>query len=193
MELAEALSAACSAEAALEDGTILIEHMIVNEDDPDGSQLYWYDARQGAARQHSDWFGRYYTLRDLADELAEYDIVVDRLDWSPTSRTVEVSDCTCADCKAFCLSHHLLVSHWPWYERAWYWLCWRLSDIAHWCQGCWWLVRYRWRSGCLEARRRWVCRWPWVRKHVGLSVEQVSPLSEFDVPDGWDDPFDEEY
>ena len=144
MRLDKVLEASRCAEAAIDGGmTILIEQAEIL----DHTRSFWYDIHwPGRMRRHSDTCGIYGDLGDVADELLYWNIDVDALDWTATSKIVDLSDCSCKICKQFCLEHGVIPPGIPLYEALYYRARWFAVEVRFRCWLCWiWIKEYRWR------------------------------------------------
>ncbi len=192
MRLDEVFATACSAEAALEGGAILVE---CETDDADGTQSYCYDVRQGVRRLHNVPPGLQGELSDLADELRDFAIDVEALDWHATTRTIDLSDCPCYDCRSFCLAYGLMPAGLTFWEKLWYRARFLMRAIRSWLWLSWLWVRPRCRSllssaGYL-ARALWIAcryrlsladlRWLMQLQHQADTSEDWSPVSLHDA------------
>ena len=142
MKLDEVLGVTRCAEAALDAGSIIVEQATDGVDLPE-PQGYWYDAKQGTKRYHSDASGLYGNFGDLVDELTGWGIDVEALDWRHTTRAVNLDDCTCKKCRAVCLEHHIIPRGLAWHEHVWYASRWLGSALSHWLWWrCWYSPRF---------------------------------------------------
>jgi hypothetical protein len=197
MRLDEVLTTARCAEAMLEGGTILVERDIYGDE----MQSYCYDVRQGVRRLHNVPPGLHGELSDLADELRDFGIEVGQLDWRGTTRTIDLSDCPCKDCRSFCLAYGLMPGSLPFWEKLWYRARFLVRSICSWLWLSWLWVRPRCRSllmGAGElARALWIAcryrlsladlRWLMRLQRQADTSEDWSPVSLQDAEESEDE------
>jgi hypothetical protein len=176
MRLDRILATARCAEAVLPaGGTILVER----EPSGDEMQSYCYDVydvHQGMRRLHNVPPGLHGDLCDLADELRDFAIDVEALDWHATTRTIDLSDCPCNDCRSFCLAYGLMPGSLPFWEKLWYCARFLVRGICSWLWLSWLWVRPRCRSLLMSAGE--LARALWIACRYRLSLADLRWLMQ---------------
>ncbi|HZR41985.1 MAG TPA: hypothetical protein VFB12_17835 [Ktedonobacteraceae bacterium] len=131
--LASVLETSAIAVARHGDMTVKIERT----DDMNGAMMgYWYDAQWTDKRIHTFYFDYDIDIANMELDLSGLGIDTSVLAWEATDQHIDLSGCTCADCKSFLFEHGILAPGATFREtcafRAYWcrqWVRWQVSRI----------------------------------------------------------------
>lgn len=140
MDLTQALQQSRYVETTLTNDTNIIIERFSGPDDV--SQCWQYDMHlAGQGRYHGTRYGT--LLDDVLGCIYEdswrtiEDGQLEQADWQPTTKTIDVTDCTCRDCIRFYLECRVIPNGMSWHLAMRYRVKWTVENVV-------WRVRIRW-------------------------------------------------